>query len=241
MSGLTGPRTAVRGNKIAATGMAIAFIATLLTKHVLSGSSTPWLMALGLVIGIAVGVPAARNVRMTGIPQMVALFNGVGGGAVALIAWIEYRHHFGGTFALKVEIPSLFAAIIGSGLVLGLEHRVRKALGDPARSADQAPRPGDRQRRAVRDLRGLGDRAGGGYALAGAVHPRDPARGGGAGQHGRAPDRGRGHAGRDLAAQCVHRALGRGHRPRAEQHGADRGRDDRRRVRLDPDQPWPRR
>jgi H+-translocating NAD(P) transhydrogenase subunit beta len=66
------------------------------------------------VIGIAVGVPAARNVHMTAIPQMVALFNGVGGGAVAIIAWIEYRHHFGGTFALRVEIPSLFAAIVGS-------------------------------------------------------------------------------------------------------------------------------
>jgi H+-translocating NAD(P) transhydrogenase subunit beta len=114
MSGLTGPRTAVRGNLIAATGMAIAFIATLLTPHVLSGSSTPWLMALGLVIGIGVGIPAARNVHMTAMPQMVALFNGVGGGAVALIAWIEYRHHFGGTFALRTEIPSLFAAIIGS-------------------------------------------------------------------------------------------------------------------------------
>jgi NAD(P) transhydrogenase subunit beta len=114
MSGLTGPRTAVRGNKIAAVGMAIAIVATLLTPHVLSGSSTPWLIALGLVIGTAVGVPAARNVRMTAMPQMVALFNGVGGGAVAIIAWIEYRHAFGGSFALKVEIPSLFAAIVGS-------------------------------------------------------------------------------------------------------------------------------
>jgi H+-translocating NAD(P) transhydrogenase subunit beta len=114
MSGLTGPRTAVRGNKIAATGMAIAVVATLLTPHVLSGSATPWLIALGLVLGTAVGIPAARNVHMTGIPQMVALFNGVGGGAVALIAWIEYRHHFGGDYPLKAEIPTLFAAIVGS-------------------------------------------------------------------------------------------------------------------------------
>jgi NAD(P) transhydrogenase subunit beta len=114
MSGLTGPRTAVRGNKIAAVGMLIAIVATLLTPHVLSGSSTPWLIALGLVIGTAVGVPAARNVKMTAMPQMVALFNGVGGGAVAIIAWIEYRHAFGGSYALKSEIPSLFAAIVGS-------------------------------------------------------------------------------------------------------------------------------
>ncbi len=114
MSGLTGPRTAVRGNKLAAVGMAIAVIATLLTPHVLSGPSTPWLIALGLVIGTAVGVPAARRVHMTAMPQMVALFNGVGGGAVAIIAWVEYRHHFGGDFPLKTEIPSLFAAIVGS-------------------------------------------------------------------------------------------------------------------------------
>ena len=114
MSGLTGPRTAVRGNQIAATGMVVAVVATLLTPHVLSGSSTPWLIALGLVLGTAVGLPAARRVHMTAMPQMVALFNGVGGGAVAIIAWVEYRHRFGGTFALRVEIPSLFAAIVGS-------------------------------------------------------------------------------------------------------------------------------
>ncbi len=114
MSGLTGPRTAVRGNKIAATGMAIAVIATLLQPHVLSGSSTPWLIALGLVFGTAIGIPAALNVKMTAMPQMVALFNGVGGGAVAIIAWVEYRHHFGGGFPEKTEIPSLFAAIVGS-------------------------------------------------------------------------------------------------------------------------------
>ncbi len=114
MSGLTGPRTAVRGNLIAAVGMAVAFIATLLQPHVFSGSSTPWLIALGLVLGTAIGIPAARRVHMTAMPQMVALFNGVGGGAVALIAWIEYRHKFGGNFTLKSEIPSLLAAIIGS-------------------------------------------------------------------------------------------------------------------------------
>ncbi len=115
LSGLTGPRTAVRGNKIAAVGMAIAVVATLLHKGVLHGSSTPWLIALGLVLGTAIGIPAARNVKMTQMPQMVALFNGVGGGAVALIAWVEYRHHFGlHPWALRVEIPSLFAAIVGS-------------------------------------------------------------------------------------------------------------------------------
>ncbi len=78
------------------------------------------MIALGIVIGTAVGIPAARNVRMTAMPQMVALFNGVGGGAVALIAWVEYRHAFVAVgvhthlYPEKVMIPSLFAAIVGS-------------------------------------------------------------------------------------------------------------------------------
>jgi NAD(P) transhydrogenase subunit beta len=118
MSGLTGPRTAVRGNQIAAVGMAVAVVATLLRKGEFHGSGTVILIIVGVGIGVAVGVPAARNVKMTAIPQMVALFNGVGGGAVALIAWVEYRHAFtsAGTspWALRVEIFELFGAIVGS-------------------------------------------------------------------------------------------------------------------------------
>ena len=89
LSGLTGPRTAVRGNMIAAVGMGIAVIATFLFP----GMGNWGLIALGIALGTAVGVPAARNVKMTAIPQMVALFNGVGGGAVALIAWVEFRQN----------------------------------------------------------------------------------------------------------------------------------------------------
>jgi NAD(P) transhydrogenase subunit beta len=114
MSGLTGPRTAVRGNQIAAVGMAVAVIATLLRKGEFDGSGTVILIIVGLAIGTAVGVPAARNVKMTAMPQMVALFNGVGGGAVALIAWVEYRHHFGGDWPLRSEGFELFGAIVGS-------------------------------------------------------------------------------------------------------------------------------
>ena len=137
MTGLTGPRTAVRGNKIAAVGMAIAVIATLLRQHEFSGSGTVWLILLGVAIGTAIGIPAALKVRMTAMPQMVAIFNGVGGGAVALIAWVEFRHGFAspgqlsvtphalggfltinqttrGTFPLRVEIFEMFGAIVGS-------------------------------------------------------------------------------------------------------------------------------
>ena len=114
MTGLTGPRTAVRGNQIAAVGMAIAVIATLLRNGEFHGSGTVWLILLGVAIGTAIGVPAARNVKMTAMPQMVALFNGVGGGAVALIAWVEFRHHFGGDWPLRSEVFELFGAIVGS-------------------------------------------------------------------------------------------------------------------------------
>jgi H+-translocating NAD(P) transhydrogenase subunit beta len=104
---LRGPRTAVRGNQIAAVGMAIAVVAALLTR----GTGDWILIVVGVAIGTAVGVPAARSVRMTAMPQMVALFNGVGGGAVALISLVEFRTHH---FAARELIPVLFAAIIGS-------------------------------------------------------------------------------------------------------------------------------
>jgi len=106
------PRTARKGNVIGAVGMGIAVIATLLIESV----GDYGLIALGIAIGTAVGVPAARSVKMTAMPQMVALFNGVGGGAVALISFAEYRGSLaaGGNPDLDVLIPILFAAIIGS-------------------------------------------------------------------------------------------------------------------------------
>jgi NAD(P) transhydrogenase subunit beta len=111
LMGLTGPRTAVRGNRIAAVGMGIAVVATLL----IPGMGNWGLIVLGVAIGTAVGIPAARQVKMTAMPQMVALFNGVGGGAVALIAWAEFRKSGGyADEATYVAIFSLFAAIIGS-------------------------------------------------------------------------------------------------------------------------------
>jgi H+-translocating NAD(P) transhydrogenase subunit beta len=111
LMGLTGPKTAVRGNRIAAVGMALAVIATFL----IPGIGNWGLIIVGIAIGTAVGVPAARQVRMTAMPQMVALFNGVGGGAIALIAWSEFRHTNGyANEATYIAIFSLFSAIIGS-------------------------------------------------------------------------------------------------------------------------------
>jgi proton-translocating NAD(P)+ transhydrogenase subunit beta len=111
LRGLAGPTTAVRGNRIAAVGMLIAVVATLLNRH--EGN---WgLIALGIALGTAVGIPAARQVKMTAMPQMVALFNGVGGGAAFLISWSEFRltHGYSHT-ATYIATFSLFAAIVGS-------------------------------------------------------------------------------------------------------------------------------
>ncbi len=103
-----GPRTAVRGNQVAAVGMGVALVATLLDPRI-----GDWiLIVVGVAIGTAIGIPSARSVKMTAMPQMVALFNGVGGGAVALISLVEYRE--GHDIPLEALIPILFAAIIGS-------------------------------------------------------------------------------------------------------------------------------
>jgi NAD(P) transhydrogenase subunit beta len=107
---LTSPTTAVRGNRVAALGMLVAVVATLLRDDI----GDLGLIAAGVAVGTAIGVPAARNVRMTAIPQMVALFNGVGGGAVALIAWAEFRHLGGDLTDLEFGVPLVFAAIVGS-------------------------------------------------------------------------------------------------------------------------------
>src|SRR6476659_713131 len=108
----THPTTAKQGNLIAAVGMAVAVLTTLL----LDGIGNWGLIVLGLGIGSAVGVIASVRVQMTEMPQMVALYNGVGGGAVALIAWSEIRHgiSLGEEIPLDELIPVLFAGVIGS-------------------------------------------------------------------------------------------------------------------------------
>lgn len=109
---LSAPPTARSGNVIAAAGMVIAIFFTFLDPDI----DSYWLIAVGMVIGAAIGVASARLVKMTAMPQMVALFNGVGGGAAALVAAAEFHRlapgagHLGGD-----EVGAmLFAALIGS-------------------------------------------------------------------------------------------------------------------------------
>ncbi len=80
--GLTSPRTARRGNMMGALGMLIAILATLLDRQILSFE---WIAA-GIGVGALIGAVAAVRVAMTAMPEMVAIFNGFGGGASALVA-----------------------------------------------------------------------------------------------------------------------------------------------------------
>ena len=113
----THPTTARRGNGLAALGMAIAVATTLAQK----GIGNWGIIIAGIVIGSLIGAFASKRVKMTEMPQMVALYNGLGGGAIALIAWAEYRHwvngenlSFTGSVPPDVLIPTLLAMVVGS-------------------------------------------------------------------------------------------------------------------------------
>jgi NAD(P) transhydrogenase subunit beta len=84
---LSHPRTAVRGNLYGAAGMLIAIVATLVDREILGAGATAWAVVVaGLIVGSAAGAIMAVRVQMTAMPQMVALLNGFGGGASALVA-----------------------------------------------------------------------------------------------------------------------------------------------------------
>jgi NAD(P) transhydrogenase subunit beta len=109
---LSSPAHARRGNQIGAAGMLLAVVVT----WVRIGTTSWWAIALGMLIGGGFGAVAARRVRMTAMPQMVALFNGVGGGAAALIALAELHRILPEPGAPKVDISLaiVLSALIGS-------------------------------------------------------------------------------------------------------------------------------
>ncbi len=109
LSGLSGPKTARAGNLIGAAGMTLAVGMTFATP----GLSRFALMVGAMALGAVIGFPAARLVKMTAIPQMVAAFNGVGGGAAALIALATFLKATPGDLAAYQVIEVLFGVIIG--------------------------------------------------------------------------------------------------------------------------------
>lgn len=118
LKGLAHPRTAVRGNLIGSIGMLVAIVATLYDKEVLT-----WGVIFGgIVVGSAVGAVMAYKIEMTAMPQMVALFNGFGGGASTVVAGAELlKWKLYSTTDLAVDASTATAAscIIGSVTLLG--------------------------------------------------------------------------------------------------------------------------
>ena len=108
---LSSPKTARNGNFTAAAGMVIALAATVPQLHFTTAGAI--IVLVGVVIGATVGTVGARQVKMTAIPQMVALFNGVGGGAAALVAVAELLK-FGSHPPFSEAFPSVFSIVIGS-------------------------------------------------------------------------------------------------------------------------------
>jgi NAD(P) transhydrogenase subunit beta len=109
---LSSPRRARLGNQLGAAGMLLAIVVTLAQPGL---EGYVWI-AIAMAIGAVVGAVGARRVKMTAMPQMVALFNGVGGGAVALIALAEF-HNLApepGRLELNLSVAMLVSAIIGS-------------------------------------------------------------------------------------------------------------------------------
>jgi proton-translocating NAD(P)+ transhydrogenase subunit beta len=107
---LSNPAHARRGNQLGAVGMLVAIVVT----WIKTGGTSWWALALGMLIGGGFGAVAARKVKMTAMPQMVALFNGVGGGAAALISLAELHRILPDPGRPKVDIG---LAIVLSGLI----------------------------------------------------------------------------------------------------------------------------
>ena len=146
---LGSPKTARAGNLVAALGMIIALVAAIPLLHGPHGGALPSinviLITVGVAVGLAIGAFGAYSVKMTAMPQMVALFNGAGGGAAALVAAVELMQHDGGSPGVRFNAVMLFAALIGalsfSGSIIAflkLEGKFEKPLTYPGQQIGNA-------------------------------------------------------------------------------------------------------
>ncbi len=114
LKGLTKPRTAVRGNLLGALAMLIAVVVTMLHQDVLSVSGLLVAMAIGSVVGIVLAI----RIEMTAMPQLVALFNGLGGGASVLVAGAYLAgKEFSEEVAQGFGLADVLTATAASGLI----------------------------------------------------------------------------------------------------------------------------
>jgi len=114
LKGLSSPKRARLGNLAGATGMIIAVAWTFSLPEVHSNHRNLLLIIVGMVVGTAIAVPAARLVKMTAMPQMVAIFNGVGGGAAALVAVVSFIALPSKNIAIYKIVEILLGVLIGS-------------------------------------------------------------------------------------------------------------------------------
>jgi NAD(P) transhydrogenase subunit beta len=136
---LGSPKTARRGNLVAAAGMLIALVAVMPQLHGPGGGEVPgknWmLISIAMAAGLVLGACGAYSVKMTAMPQMVALFNGLGGGAAMLVALLEYSHGDRGvTFATAMIFAGVIGALSLSGSIIAwmkLEGKLEKPLTYP--------------------------------------------------------------------------------------------------------------
>lgn len=124
LKNLSSPKTARRGNLLAMLGMLLAAIITLLDKQILDFT---YIIA-GIVIGSAIGAIAAKKVQMTDMPQMVALFNGFGGGASALVAFAEFMQ-VSGSATTYSSVTIVLSVLIGSVTFTGSIIALAKLQG----------------------------------------------------------------------------------------------------------------
>ena len=111
LKGLSSPKSARRGNLIGATGAGLATI-LVFTDPAVAKIHNLALILIAIAIGVLAGVPAARKIKMTSMPQLVALFNGVGGGAAALVAIVEYLN-LGSEASVAEIVATVFTVVVG--------------------------------------------------------------------------------------------------------------------------------
>jgi NAD(P) transhydrogenase subunit beta len=114
LKGLSSPRRARLGNLVGAAGMIVAVAWTFSLPNVYGSTRNLVLIVVAVVVGTVIGVPAARLVKMTAMPQMVAIFNGVGGGAAALVSITEFIAFPSRHIALYKIGEVLFGVVVGS-------------------------------------------------------------------------------------------------------------------------------
>lgn len=132
------PKTARNGNRVSAVGMIIAVIMTFLiviNKHeaTMTGSIV---LAAGLILGLAYGTIRARTVEMTDMPQLVSLFNAVGGGAAAAIGTFDYLSltagsHISFAFSFPVALDLVIGGVTFSGSLIATGKLAGKISGKP--------------------------------------------------------------------------------------------------------------